>query len=289
MVQYTDIEFYKMSGTGNDFIVIDNREFIIRTCISDFVKAVCTRRVSVGADGVILVEPSDKYTIKMRYFNADGSEGEMCGNGARCICRYAFLKGMAGSKMEIETKSGPIKAEVMDRQVKIRLNPFTKKEFNKKIHTKTGEISVDYLEQGNPGLPHAVVYKEHLTFNEDIEKIGREIRTHPLFPKGTNVNFFTIDKGIIFNRTYERGVEAETLCCGTGAASVAAVCYLKGMSGPQITVKTKGGILHIAMSTDHSAVYCTGDVIMCYRGVLPSECISIEKKMKYQKAGEVKK
>jgi diaminopimelate epimerase len=280
MIQYADIEFYKMSGSGNDFIVIDNREFIISNSISDFVKAVCTRRVSVGADGVILLEPSDKYTIKMRYFNADGSEGEMCGNGARCVCRFAFLKEIAGSKMEIETKSGPIKAEIMNGQVKIRLNPFTKKEFNKKIHTETEEISVDYLEQGDPGLPHAVVYKEHLTPKTDIEKIGREIRTHPLFPKGTNVNFFTIDKGTIFNRTYERGVEAETLCCGTGAASVAAVCYLKGMSGPQIAVKTKGGMLHIAMSTDLSAVYLTGDATMCYRGVLTSECLSTGKKMK---------
>lgn len=265
------IEFYKMNGAGNDFVVIDNREDIIpEDYKSEFTENVCRRRVSVGADGILLVEPSEKATFRMRYFNADGSEGEMCGNGARCIARFAFLKGIADKKMSIETMSGIINAEIVNSHAKISVNPVTEKELHKKITVDGNEFSVHYIEEGTPGLPHTVVFKDDLTMEEDIEDVGRKIRYHTAFSRGTNVNFCRVKgRDTIVNRTYERGVERETLACGTGSAAAACVTYLLGKCGKKITVETKGGILEISILDENlKNIYLTGDAQIVYKGVL---------------------
>lgn len=268
MAASKDILFWKMCAAGNDFVVIDNRAQIVHGDAPVCAQKVCKRHISVGADGLLLIEPSKKASFKMRYFNADGTEGEMCGNGARCAARYAFLTGIAGNTMDIETVSGTVGAEILEPLVRIRMNPVTKKE----LHKKVCGIYMHYLEQGTPGLPHAVVFKEDLTMEEDIEEVGRKIRNFEGFLKGANVNFCRIIKNIkntIMNRTYERGVERETLSCGTGAASVACVAYLLGRCGNEVDVRTRGGVLKVEISGDDlESIYLTGDARVVYTGTL---------------------
>jgi diaminopimelate epimerase len=265
------IAFFKMSGAGNDFLVIDNREGLIpEKEKGDFARKVCRRRLSVGADGILLVEPSQVATFRMRYFNADGTEGEMCGNGARCITRFTFLKGIAGEEMTIESMSGILEARVMGEQATITLNPVTEKELNKEITVDNQKMCVDYIEEGTPGLPHSVIFKDDLTMEEDIEEIGRRIRHDKAFPRGTNVNFCrVVGKNTILNRTYERGVERETLACGTGSGAAACAVFLHGMCGPEIEVKTKGGTLRITIGDQNlQKIYLTGDARIVYEGIL---------------------
>lgn len=264
-------KFYKMSGAGNDFLVFDNRDGHIpeneKSAIS---QKVCRRRFSVGADGIMLVEQSDTADFRMRYFNKDGTEGEMCGNGARCIARYAAVNGIADDDMKIETMSGILEAEVLGEQVKIRLNPVTKKDLDKEIEVDDQNFRTDYFEQGTPGLPHAVIMTDDLTMEEDIEKLGKRIRYCEAFPKGANVNFYTIiGKDTILNRTYERGVEKETLACGTGSAAAGCAVFVHGMGGPEITVKTKGGLLKVTVEDENlQHIYLTGDARIVYEGIL---------------------
>lgn len=265
------IQFCKMSGAGNDFLVIDNREGLIpEKEKGDFAKSVCRRRLSVGADGILLVEPSQVATFRMRYFNADGTEGEMCGNGARCITRFAYLKGIAGEEMTVESMSGILEAHVSGKQATITLNPVTEKELNKEITVNDRRICVDYIEEGTPGLPHSVIFKDDLTMEEDIEEIGRRIRYDKAFPRGTNVNFCrVVGKNTIMNRTYERGVERETLACGTGSGAAACAVFLHGMCGPEVEVRTKGGTLKITIEDDTlQKIYLTGEARMVYEGIL---------------------
>jgi len=268
------IEFYKMSGAGNDFIVIDNRDNNIdEKYKSEFAKKICKRRLSVGADGVLFIELSNKASFKMSFFNQDGSEGEMCGNGARCIARCAFLKKLVDRKMKIETKSGIIEAEILKDNVKLKMNPITKIELNKKIDIDGKEIELCYVEEGTPGLPHAVILKKDLDLKEDIEKIGKKIRYHKKFPKGTNVNFSKILKeNTILNRTYERGVEKETLACGTGAVAVASSLYLLNKCDNEVKIKMKGGTLNVMIADKKlEEIYLTGDARVVYKGKLTKE------------------
>ncbi|MBU7043800.1 MAG: diaminopimelate epimerase [Theionarchaea archaeon] len=267
-------KFHKMSGAGNDFIVIDNRDQHIPEALKpEFARRVCTRGMSVGADGILLLEDSDKATFRMRHFNADSTEGEMCGNGARCIARFAHLTGVAPNKMTIETLSGMVDAKVEGEQVTIRLNPVTLTSLHQKITVDGSPILVHYLEEGTPGLPHAVVYKDDLTFEGDITEEGRSIRYHPFFPRGTNVNFCrVIQKDEILNRTYERGVEDETLACGTGSAAVAAVSNRLGLCGTEVNIKMKGGTLKVTLSDpDMKNIYLTGDARVVYEASLTGE------------------
>ena len=265
MAASKDILFWKMCAAGNDFVVIDNRAQIVCGDVPVFAQEVCKRHVSVGADGLLLIELSEKAAFKMRYFNADGTEGEMCGNGARCAARYAFLTGIAGDTADIETVSGTVEAEILGSNVRIKMNPVTKKE----LHKKVCGVCMHYLEQGTPGLPHAVVFKEDLTMEEDIEEVGRKIRNFKGFSKGANVNFCRITKNTIMNRTYERGVERETLSCGTGAAAVACVAYLLGRCGNEVDVKTRGGVLKVEISGDDlESIYLTGEARVVYTGTL---------------------
>ncbi len=215
-----------MSGSGNDFICIDNRTQIVEAHLGDmrieeFVRAACTPRLSLGADGVILIEPSSVVDFSWRFFNADGSEAEMCGNGGRCAARFAYLNGIAGEEMSFETRAGIIDAHVRGNHVKIRLPDPHDLRLSFTIPLEGRSITGHFL---NTGVPHVVIFCDELE-TCDVVKWGRRIRHHEMFsPAGTNVDFVTVlDPHHLRIRTYERGVENETLACGTGTVAAALI------------------------------------------------------------------
>jgi diaminopimelate epimerase len=234
------IQFWKMNGSGNDFILIDNRDGkIADEDMRRLVEKTCRRRESIGADGVIFVTKSDDYDFAWKFFNADGGEAEMCGNGGRCVARFARLNDIAGKKMTFETLAGPISAEVKDRVVKLLMPVPSGIKTDIGISFKPGWISVDFI---NTGVPHVVVQVEGLQDHPVLEQ-GRAIRYHSMFsPAGTNADFMRV-KGpdLIELRTYERGVEDETLACGTGAIASALIANLRGMVSSPVRVATRGG------------------------------------------------
>jgi diaminopimelate epimerase len=240
MANFEHIEFWKMNGSGNDFVLIDNREGQVpEKDMSALVKGVCRRRESVGADGVIFVVNSKKYDFAWRFFNADGGEAEMCGNGGRCVARFASLNGIAGTSMTFETLAGPVSAEVTGRIVKVLMPVPSGLMTNMELPLKSGQIKTDFI---NTGVPHAVVHVKDLD-NHPVFEEGREIRYHSMFsPAGTNANFVNVrNPNYIEVRTYERGVEDETLACGTGSIASALTANARGMVASPVTVKTRGG------------------------------------------------
>ena len=268
------IRFFKMSGAGNDFIVIDNRLGIIDHCnCVDFVEKVCRRGISVGADGVILISKSDKADFKWHFFNADGSEAEMCGNGARCAARFAFLEGIAGDRLSFETLAGIVNAEVLGHRVKLEMPKPHGLELDIKLPIEGKDYIVNFL---NTGVPHAVKFVQELE-NYDVFKMGKAIRFHPRFePAGANANFIVVQNRSHINiRTYERGVEDETLACGTGAVAASLVAAAKGHVDSPVNLKTRGGsILTVYFERDGSEfrkVNLEGEARVVYEGHLWEE------------------
>ena len=244
------MNFWKMNGAGNDFIIIDNRvEKIPHEKLPNVAKTLCERHLSIGADGFMVVEASDKADYRMLFFNSDGSVGEMCGNGARCIARYGYENGLAGDVQRIETDSGIVVGHRMDQRLyKVRLNDVTLLERRDlDVDGKTYECT--YVELGTPGLPHAVVPINGLVDypHDQLFELGRKMRYHKAFPKGANVNFYEIvEKDHVTVRTWERGVEDFTYACGTGSGSVATVLTLAGKaSGRNVQIDMPGGHLFI--------------------------------------------
>ncbi len=230
----------KMSGSGNDFILTDNRnQQIPERKMVGLARALCRRRVSVGADGMIFIQPSDRYDFRWRFFNADGSEAEMCGNGGRCAARFAALSGIAGPTMTFDTLAGPIQAWVAGDQVKLQMTEPRDYRPALKVEVEGRPLTLDFI---NTGVPHVVLVVDDLEA-VDVRGLGRIIRFHPAFqPAGANVNFLQkVRPGELSLRTYERGVEDETLACGTGSVAAAAVIYLQGLSESPIQVHTRGG------------------------------------------------
>ena len=191
------IEFWKMNGSGNDFILIDNREGVVAEGDkSRLVQRVCRRRESAGADGLIFLTNSDRYDFGWQYFNADGGEVDMCGNGTRCIARFAYLKGIAGTKMTFETLTGPVSAEVMGRVVKVLMPDPSNLQLDIDLPREREWLTVDSI---NTGVPHVVVQVENLEDHPVVDQ-GRSIRYDPLFsPEGTNANFIKV-LGLRFGR-----------------------------------------------------------------------------------------
>jgi diaminopimelate epimerase len=284
-----EIEFLKMSGAGNDFIVIDNREGIITPDniggikgeilpLSEFIRRVCTRRWSIGADGLMLLEKSDKADFRMRYFNSDGGEAEMCGNGARCIARFAYLKGAASKKMSFETIAGFVSAEILEGGVKIGVDAVDNVELELKLALEDGTSIVGHYIRA--GVPHTVLYEDDVSGARVVE-LGRRIRYHKHFPRGTNVNFVQIlSEGEVKIRTYERGVEDETLACGTGAVASAVLSTLLGKAKPPILLHAVGGDLTVDFKwqdgdggdlSSISEVSLTGDARVVMRGRIGEE------------------
>ena len=230
-----EITFTKMQGAGNDFIVIDKAPVKLK----EFANRICDRKRGIGADGVLILGKSKKADYKMRIINADGSEAEMCGNGARCMAAYIAKTKTPGKKwFSIETIAGIILARIEKNSISVRLsNP---KDYRANIPVLIGgrKLDVDYIDTG---VPHAIIFVDGLK-NIDVSKIGRAIRYHKRFsPRGTNADFVEqIGKDLIALRTYERGVEHETLACGTGSVASAIIAYLK--SHPTISDKAQAKI-----------------------------------------------
>lgn len=274
------MNFTKMQGAGNDFIIINNMELKLPVeKLSAIAKRLCQRKISVGADGLIAVDfPEGDADFKMRFYNQDGSIGEMCGNGARCISRYAYVNKIAGRKMTFETGAGTVSSEVLEgRLVKVRLNKPEVIKLDNDIEIDNVKYECSYIELGNPGLPHAVV-KYDLRHADDCEisDTGRKIRFYKGFPKGANVNFFEIvNDGTVMVKTYERGVEGITLACGTGAASTAAALTLKGyLKGDKIKVIVPGGELFIEAGQNGGRIdklYLIGDTNIVAVGKVTDE------------------
>jgi diaminopimelate epimerase len=268
------IPFYKMSGAGNDFIVIDNRSNIMPAIpFNEFAFLVCRRKISVGADGLILVEPSSSADFKWRFFNSDGSTAELCGNGARCVARFAFLNGIAGHEMSFETLGGLVSATVTNERVRVKMpDP------SNLVLYDTVEVLDDVLPISRvyTGVPHVVMMTSRLS-EMDVVGLGRQIRFHPAFGSaGTNVNFVEPElDGLVAIRTYERGVEDETLACGTGSVAAAIVVSLKLGKESPVHVLTRSGVcldIHFreagGMFTD---VFLEGDARIIYKGELQED------------------
>ncbi|MBI3312914.1 MAG: diaminopimelate epimerase [Candidatus Omnitrophica bacterium] len=232
------LPFYKMVASGNDFVVVDNRRKVVKDPLR-FTREVCTPHTGIGADGVLLLENSGRADFKMRIINSDGSEAEACGNGFRCIARYAREILKYPPRFEFESISGLVKAEVKNGTVKVRLP-------DPKDYRESGDIEVLghrlHYSFINTGVPHTVIFVEGLE-KIDVEKLGSAIRHHKTFkPKGTNVNFVEVrGRSEIEVRTYERGVEGETQACGTGSTASAIISSLAGYTLAPVRVKTRGG------------------------------------------------
>lgn len=266
-----ELEFAKMSGAGNDFVVIDNRQGAIGQDVRELAKQLCRRRMSIGADGLILVGESRDHAFRMRYFNADGSEADMCGNGGRCVARFASELGIAGREMEFESKVGLHHAEAReDGTVKLGL-PDPRAVLLKTTLTIDGEHLT--LHRVNTGVPHAVIEVDDVETYPVVE-MGRVIRYHSRFaPEGTNVDFVTMKPdGMLRLRTYERGVEDETLACGTGAVATALMMAALGKAESPAVVMTQGGgplVVSFFMSDfGFCDVSLLGDVRIVYWGKL---------------------
>lgn len=302
-----EIPFYKMQGCGNDFIIFDNRRYgFTMAQLSTLAKQICRQRLSLGGDALMVVDnPRATGDFRMIFFNADGSEAEMCGNGARCLARYAYEEGIAGPVMTIETLAGLVPAWREDqRTYRVRLNEPTKYtanlDFSKEelveelLAGKTSEASsqstpeeklaiiqqaqgisfLDYVELGNPGLPHLVVGYPQLaeTALADLKPLAQALRNWSVLPKGANVNFVAVapvpdseilasdlaskaspdlvkPAGQVIVRTYERGVEDFTLACGTGAGSVAYSLVQRELvqTGAPVVLDVLGGQLAVAV------------------------------------------
>jgi diaminopimelate epimerase len=265
------IPFFKMSGSGNDFILIDNRRQVVEAAqLSRFVVNVCRRKLSAGADGLILIESSAVADFKWHFYNSDASRAEMCGNGARCAARYALVNGIAGPELTFETDVGIVAAAVGDDTVKVKMVDPSEGPSDLVLELAAGSRAMAAV---NTGVPHVVLEVPDLE-TVDVCGIGREIRYHRRFaPAGTNVNFISLlTADTIAIRTYERGVEDETLACGTGSIAAALVTAAHRRAGSPIHVRTRGGTLltiHFALRGDgFRDVYLEGDARIIYSGEL---------------------
>ncbi len=260
-----------MSGSGNDFIIVDNRNKIVDEIdLPNFIAKACRRKMSVGADGFILVENTDAADFKWRFYNSDGSVAEMCGNGARCVARYAYLTGIAGPDMSFETQAGIVQAHVAGERVKVKMTDPLDLKLDYPIELKNSSLSISSV---NTGVPHVVIVKDSIDTVE-VVKVGREIRfNHRFAPAGTNVNFVChLKDNIIKIRTYERGVEDETLACGTGAIAGAIVMACrKKLKSPVNVLARSGGYLNVFYQENDSKyqdIYLQGDARIIYKAQL---------------------
>lgn len=268
------LAFFKMSGSGNDFIIIDNRLACVPgDNLPDFAAKVCRRGLSVGADGLILIEPSDKVDFKWRFFNSDGSQAEMCGNGARCAARVARMLGIAGERMAFETVAGIIHAQIRGRDIKIKMTDAADPVLDECVALRDGTVACSSV---NTGVPHVVIETTDIA-EVPITARGREIRFHPHYaPAGTNVNYVAAsDDGTWSIRTYERGVENETLACGTGNVAAALILAARyGLPSP-VRLKTRGGsLLNVYFDRERGRftdIYLEGDARLIYEGRMSPE------------------
>lgn len=281
------MKFWKMNGAGNDFLVLNNlEEHLPQEILPDIARTLCERHLSIGADGMMVIEaPTMGGDYKMLFFNSDGSAGEMCGNGARCICRYGYEIGLAGETQTVETTAGIVTGQrINERLYKIRLNDPSTIQLDAKVHVDGIDYPCSYIELGNPGIPHAVIPYHNLRSVDvnELRELGRKIRWHKDFPKGANVNFYEIlGNDLIYERTFERGVEDFTYACGTGTGSVVTVLTLQGkVSGQDVKVAMTGGQLIIDAVREGSVIrdlYLTGPTNIVAKGEVTDEDLCLDK------------
>jgi diaminopimelate epimerase len=219
------LHFTKASGAGNDFVIINNIDGALRLDQSKLAIALCSRHFGIGADGLLVLESSRRVDFFMRYYNADGSYGGMCGNGGRCAARFAFLQKIAGPSMKFEALDYVYEAKVGDNAVTLKMKDASILRPDIKIQVHGHSFTGDFVETGSP---HLVIFHEKVE-ELNVHDLGRELAHASVFaPEGSNVNFVNVSAPQrLVNRTYERGVEAETLACGTGAIASAIVSSVR--------------------------------------------------------------
>ena len=251
------IEFYKYQGTGNDFIMIDDRENKFDIVDDALITALCERRMGIGADGLVLLREHDTLDFEMIYFNSDGNQSSMCGNGGRCIIAFAHMLEMIDAETTFMAIDGEHKGEIMEHGISLKMQDVTK------IEGVGDGLVLD------TGSPHYIEMVDELD-NLDVNKEGRKIRNSAPFKKqGINVNF-VLDAAELQVRSYERGVEAETLSCGTGVVATAlAMHYANCIEGNLISVNTKGGELTVSFEEFNGTyrnIWLSGEASMVYVG-----------------------
>ena len=264
------IGFSKMVASGNDFILLDQRRRASMQRLGSLAMQICDRKFGAGADGLLILEKSKKADVKMRIFNPDGSEPQMCGNGARCAALYSVGR-RRGKQIRIETRAGIIEAKVNQNDTKVRMTPPKDIKLELPLIVSRKKINVDFI---NTGVPHVVIFVEGLD-KINVVNIGRQIRFHKEFlPEGTNVDFVQIiDDDNIKLRTYERGVEDETLACGTGAVAAALIDARRYrlVLSRKINVLTRSGeVLKVEFNRingNFNDVWLEGKVRIVYSGV----------------------
>lgn len=272
------MHFTKMHGAGNDFIIINNIDGAIpESVLPELAAGLCAQHVSVGADGMMVVAaPRQGGDFRMIFYNSDGSLGEMCGNGARCIARYGYENGLSGETQRIETTAGLVTGQrVTKRLYKVRLNDPSVIDLHRSVSVGGTAYNCAYIELGDPGIPHAIVLMPDWDERDHdmLRALGRALRFAEEFPRGANVSFVkVVDVGHVKAITYERGVEDFTLACGTGCGSIAAALRLLGLSDDELAISMPGGELTVSLTasggsvqdiylTGPTNVVCTGDIL----------------------------
>ena len=276
------MKFWKMNGAGNDFVILNNlEEHLPQESFSYLARTLCERHLSVGADGFMVVDkPTQGGDYRMFFYNADGTMGEMCGNGARCICRYGYENGLAGETQTIETTAGIVTGRRIDRRnYRIRLNDPQDLDLDVKAEIDGRVIPCAYTVVG---VPHAVVpYKGLAQADEhELRELGRKLRWYRGFPRGANVNFYELlGPDHVLERTFERGVEDFTYACGTGTGSVVTVLALLGqVSGTNVKVDMTGGTLTIDVVRQGGQVrdlFLTGPTNIVCKGEITDEDLKL--------------
>ena len=274
-----------MNGAGNDFVVLNNlEEHLPQEAFPSIARTLCERHLSIGADGLMVVDaPTQGGDYKMLFYNSDGSMGEMCGNGARCICRYGYENGLAGEVQTVETTAGIVTGQrISQRLYRIRLNDPSTIKLDAPVEIGGTVYPCSYVELGNPGIPHAVVPIQDLKNADEnqLRELGRKIRWYRDFPKGANVNFYEIiGEDAVFERTFERGVEDFTYACGTGTGSLVTVLTLmEKVSGQNVKVDMTGGQLIIDVIRRDDKIqdlYLTGPTNIVAKGEVTDEDLSL--------------
>ena len=258
-----------MAGAGNDFIMIDNRKSFFPAVNSKIISGFCERRTGVGADGIILIEHSDRNDFRMRILNSDGTEAEMCGNGARCAVKFAKLMGIIENSCTVETLAGELKGWV--EGVNVRINMGIPRDYKHSFYLNLDDKKIETFFL-NTGVPHAVIFVPDVA-QVDVRTMGRWVRNHETFnPRGTNCNFVEITgANTIKIRTYERGVEDETFSCGTGTCASAIAAVLgKGLKWPVIATTLHQDTLmvdsKIAPGDEYQEFFLSGPVDVIFSG-----------------------
>ena len=279
------MRFTKINGAGNDFIILNNlEEHLDHSLFPVIARTLCHRHLSIGADGLMVTDtPQQGGDYRMLFYNADGSAAEMCGNGARCICRYGYEKNLAGETQTVETPSGIVTGTRIDqRNYRIRLTDPTVIDLDRPAEALGKTWPCSYIELGTPGLPHAVVPYPGLAniTMDELRELGKALRWSPAFPKGANVNFYDIiAPDQLVDLTYERGVEDFTYACGTGTGStVLALTLLGKVSGSDVSASAPGGTLRVTVDRDGERIqnlWLTGPTNIVCEGEVQDEDLRI--------------